>query len=303
MNLDRIKCFVDIVKFNSFTVAAQENYITQATISQQIASMEAELGFSLFERNKRGFTLTEPGKSFYESSLRLLALYSRSLSRAKCIANNLSGFISLGVWPGFDVSHIYKTIGELTQIHPSMQIVMRPGTPAELRHKYKVGRLAMAIGMPYDFSNNVVSDAVIEPLATCGYRLWVSISHTLARRESVCLEDIRNEKFAVLGEECIGFQTYSRIVIEQMQNHHNLTPTFVVQDFETQQMLVATNQAVMFLPELCRPGNTDMLKPLRVVDYPETCVFAAIWRSNQASPLLLTYADSVKGYFKKNFGG
>ena len=43
MNLEKIKCFVDIVKYNSFTKAAQENYITQAAISQQIASMEADL--------------------------------------------------------------------------------------------------------------------------------------------------------------------------------------------------------------------------------------------------------------------
>lgn len=90
MNLEKIKCFVDIVKYNSFTKAAQENYITQAAISQQIASMEAELGFPLFVRSKRGFTVTDSGKSFYESSLRLLALYSRSLSRARCIAHNLS---------------------------------------------------------------------------------------------------------------------------------------------------------------------------------------------------------------------
>ena len=58
MNIEKIKCFVDIVKFNSFTKAAQENYVTQAAISQQISSMEAELGFQLFERSKRGFTVT-----------------------------------------------------------------------------------------------------------------------------------------------------------------------------------------------------------------------------------------------------
>ena len=168
MNLEKIKCFVDIVKYNSFTKAAQENYITQAAISQQIASMEAELGFPLFVRSKRGFTVTDSGKSFYESSLRLLALYSRSLSRARCIAHNLSGYISLGIWPGLDTTHTYCVIQRLLQAYPSMQITIRPGTPTELFHKYTVGKLAMAIAMPYDFSDNTISDAVIEPLLTCG---------------------------------------------------------------------------------------------------------------------------------------
>ena len=241
MHLEKIKCFVDFVKFNSFTKAAQENYITQAAISQQIASMEAELGFPLFVRSKRGFTVTDSGKSFYESSLRLLALYSRSLSRARCIAHNLSGYISLGIWPGLDTTHTYCVIQRLLQAYPSMQITIRPGAPTELFHKYTVGKLAMAIAMPYDFSDNTISDAVIEPLLTCGWRLFVSRDHPLAQFDAVDIADIRNEKFAVQGEESIGFQTYNLTVTEQMLNHHALSPAFVVPNFDTQQMLVATS--------------------------------------------------------------
>lgn len=55
MNLDKLQCFIDIVKLNSFTKAADKNCITQAAISQQISSMESELDIKLFNRSKRGF--------------------------------------------------------------------------------------------------------------------------------------------------------------------------------------------------------------------------------------------------------
>ena len=303
MNLEKIKCFVDIVKYNSFTKAAQENYITQAAISQQIASMEAELGFPLFVRSKRGFTVTDSGKSFYESSLRLLALYSRSLSRARCIAHNLSGYISLGIWPGLDTTHTYCVIQRLLQAYPSMQITIRPGAPTELFHKYTVGKLAMAIAMPYDFSDNTISDAVIEPLLTCGWRLFVSRDHPLAQFDAVDIADIRNEKFAVQGEESIGFQTYNLTVTEQMLIHHALSPAFVVPNFDTQQMLVATNQAVMLLPECCHPTVPALFQSIRLTGYPETCTFSAIWRSHSASPVLLAYAALLKEYFAARSAG
>lgn len=299
MNLEKLQCFVDIVKYDSFTKAAQKNHITQAGISQQIASMEAELGLLLFERSKRGFTLTAPGESFYANSLHLLAQYSRSLSQARCVANNLSGYVSMGVWPGLDMTHIYAVIDRLLDRYPSMQIVFRADNPVELRHKYALGKVAMTVAMPFDLRDGAVSDAVVEPLFTCGYHLYVSPKHPLAQSESLSISDIQEEKFAVLNEECIGLQAYSHIVIEQMRHRNDLVPAFEVPNFETQQMLVATGQAVMLLPELCRPTAAFPFCRVRLRDYSERCTFSAIWRSNQASPVLLSLAELLKAHFQE----
>lgn len=78
------------------------------------------------------------------------------------------------------------------------------------------------------------------------------------------------------GEESIGFQTYNLTVTEQMLNHHALSPAFVVPNFDTQQMLVATNQAVMLLPECCHPTVPALFQSIRLTGYPETCTFSAI---------------------------
>ena len=54
----QMQYFISIVKNNSFTEAAEENYISQSAISQAKKSLEDELDVKLLERKNRGFTLT-----------------------------------------------------------------------------------------------------------------------------------------------------------------------------------------------------------------------------------------------------
>ena len=62
--LRRLRYFQSVVRLNSFSQAAEENYISQSAISQQIQALEKELGFPLLERKNRGFTLTARRRVF-----------------------------------------------------------------------------------------------------------------------------------------------------------------------------------------------------------------------------------------------
>ena len=53
MNSLEIQYFLTIVKFGSFTEAAQALSVSQPAISKQIRQLEAELGCSLFARSGR----------------------------------------------------------------------------------------------------------------------------------------------------------------------------------------------------------------------------------------------------------
>lgn len=294
MNMEKMRYYVDVVKYNSFTKAAQANYISQAAISQQIASIEEELGFKCFERTKTGLVITEGGKSFYSSCLRILSLYAQSLSRARCVAHSLSGNISLGLWPGLDNTPVYQAVSRLLQFYPDVRVVIRNGTPVEFWHKINASKLAVAIVMPYDFYDRKAPETVIEPLITCQFSVYVSTTSHLAQQETITLEQLRGEKVIVQGESGIGVQTFSHLVVEQMQHRHQLKPEFIVSNFETQQILVAANRAVMMMPDCCRPTMPDCLKKLRLVDYPETCDFSFVWSPTNASPGLIKFTQLLK---------
>ena len=55
MLLRQMEYFVAVIDCNSFTEAAEQCYISQSAISQQIQSLERELGVELIHRENRRF--------------------------------------------------------------------------------------------------------------------------------------------------------------------------------------------------------------------------------------------------------
>jgi len=72
MDFDQLHTFLEIVRLNSFSKAAQTCFRTQPAISAQIRQMEHELGTQLFERFGSRISLATAGKSFAEYSRQLL---------------------------------------------------------------------------------------------------------------------------------------------------------------------------------------------------------------------------------------
>ena len=61
----QIRYFQAVVRNNSFSEAAEECYVSQSAISQQIQALERELSFDLLERKNPKFTLTPAGEYFF----------------------------------------------------------------------------------------------------------------------------------------------------------------------------------------------------------------------------------------------
>lgn len=84
--LKQLKYFQSVVRLGSFSAAAGENFISQSAISQQVQSLERELGFALLVRKNRSFSLTPAGEYFYRKSLLLTADCDRMCAEAAKIA-------------------------------------------------------------------------------------------------------------------------------------------------------------------------------------------------------------------------
>ena len=65
MLLKQARYFVTVVDANSFTEAAEQLYVSQSAVSQQIKALEEDLGTRLMIREKRKFSLTPAGEYFY----------------------------------------------------------------------------------------------------------------------------------------------------------------------------------------------------------------------------------------------
>ena len=94
--LKQLKYFQSVVRFGSVSAAAEENFISQSAISQQVQSLERELGFALLVRKNRSFSLTPAGEYFYRKSLLLTADCDRMCAEAAKIAKGEAANLKIG---------------------------------------------------------------------------------------------------------------------------------------------------------------------------------------------------------------
>ena len=62
MELRQLKYFIKTAETLNFSEAARSLYITQSTLSQQVRTLEDELGCPLFHRDSHSVVLTEYGE-------------------------------------------------------------------------------------------------------------------------------------------------------------------------------------------------------------------------------------------------
>ena len=109
MTTNQILYFLAIVKYKTFTSAAEELYISQSSLSKQIKALEDELNYPLFIREGNENVLTENGKIFLEYAEDFSKNYSSMLSKLND-KNQPKKSISIGILPVMAEYNIHNDI-------------------------------------------------------------------------------------------------------------------------------------------------------------------------------------------------
>ena len=72
MNRNQLRYFVAAAEHRSFTKAAEQYYISQTAVTQQIQQLEQSLGCELFDRSTRPVSLTSAGSAFLQDAKAIL---------------------------------------------------------------------------------------------------------------------------------------------------------------------------------------------------------------------------------------
>jgi DNA-binding transcriptional LysR family regulator len=132
---DAMQMFVRVVEKKSFSAVAKERGIGQPAVSKQISALEDELGTELIQRTSRSLTLTEPGRDFYESALRILDDFENATSRIGRGQTAPKGIIPVTVPPTFARLHMVSKLAGFFAAYPDLAVEMaaseRPTTIIE----------------------------------------------------------------------------------------------------------------------------------------------------------------------------
>lgn len=189
MLLKQLKYFITVVDLHSFTEAAEKCYISQSAISQQIKSLEKELGVHLFQRNKRQFSLTPAGEYFYRHGKVLLdeieEFKEETIRRGEDQELNLT----IGYPKNLATNELHKAIIEFKKIYPEVNISIVSGTHEELFELLVDHHLDLKISeQRRAFNDNYVNYELKKSVS------YVEISsfNELAKKEFISTEDLKN---------------------------------------------------------------------------------------------------------------
>ena len=124
MEIRNITTFVKIVEYNNFTKAAESLGYSQAAVTAQIKSLEAELGVPLFDRIGRGIALTEEGKTFLPYALDVLNAEEAARNSVRP-AEELVGTLQIWSPSSFAAGPLPDLLREFHELHPQVDVIVK----------------------------------------------------------------------------------------------------------------------------------------------------------------------------------
>src|SRR5580704_5837406 len=119
-----IKIFVRVVESGSFSAVARELGTGQPAISKQVAALEEHLGAQLLVRTSRSLSLTEAGRDFYESAVRLISDFEAAESRIGSGQASPSGVVRVSAAPGFSHRYVVPKLPSFRARYPKVVVEM-----------------------------------------------------------------------------------------------------------------------------------------------------------------------------------
>jgi LysR family cyn operon transcriptional activator len=128
VELRHLRYLLAVADQGSFTRAAEELYISQPTLSQQVRQLERTLGVQLLDRTGRSVRLTDAGETYVRHArraLRDLAAGERALHDLRDLSR---GRLRLAVTPSFTAYLVGPLAAELHDRHPGITLTLRETT-------------------------------------------------------------------------------------------------------------------------------------------------------------------------------
>lgn len=186
----QMKYFISVVECSSFTEAAEQCYISQSAISQQIRSLEKELGVELIHRENRRFTLTPAGEYFYEQSKGILNEVEDIRRETFRIGKDKEMELKIGYLRCYSGQELHQAVAEFSRLYPEVSIHIVNGTHEELYDLLHFGGADLVLtDQRRAFSDKYANFQLLK----CGCYAELSVRSPLAEQESVTMEELKRQ--------------------------------------------------------------------------------------------------------------
>jgi len=251
--LRQLQYFIAVAEEGTVSGAAQSLSISQSAVTDAIKELESDLGVTLFERHRRGLTITHKGHQFYRHANRILGDVQdarRSFAAGEPAAPPSQ--LSLGVTSlvaGYVLSDL---LARFRRAYPGVNVSAIEDNGDYLEHLLIGGELDVAVMVISNLRDRNALQAEI--FETSPYRLWLPLGHRLAAADSIELSDIASEPLIMLTVDETEENTGK--LLSALGTRLNVA--FRTRSVEAVRSLVATGAGIALLPDLVyRPWSLE----------------------------------------------
>jgi DNA-binding transcriptional LysR family regulator len=246
VNLNQVQIFCAVARHLSFSMAAEELFITQPAVSQQVKALERQLNVKLFERVGNKLFLTEAGERVLTHGQAMLTSRAEMEQTLAMLRGSGRGRLALGANTTGGMYVAPAIVRALRDLSPEVEATLQIETTNRILERVMQNMIDVAI------VTGPVEDRrfAIRDLCQDEVYLIVSPSHPFAGRASVSPAEVAAEDFAVPEP---GSRT--RVLIEQSfgERGHKLRVTMQLPGTEAVKKAVESNLAVAMVSRYSVP--------------------------------------------------
>ena len=284
MNQLQNEYFLAVARNRSFTRTAQELYVTQPAISRQISSLEAELGFTLFDRTSKKTSLTAAGILFYNYFTRCREAFSATVEQARQANNAQAGVVAVGCPSGWDVSGFFpELIQRFRSSYPNVGLTMESRDFLALIEALKAERLDVVMTIDHAAEKNPA--LAVQRLTEIPRIILYSARSPQAALASPKPADFRDETFVVVVDD--DANRTCALVREYCAQYGFIPKLQIVPTIESMVLWVQNGMGVAVMDGWAREVTNDAFRYITLDSSHEVIL---VWRKatqNPAVPLLV----------------
>jgi DNA-binding transcriptional LysR family regulator len=198
MEIRQLRYFIAVAEELHFGRAAERVNICQPPLSQQIKSLEEELGGRLFDRSRKSVSLTQAGSALLHDAREILQRVEEAKDRVRRIVSGKEGEVLLGLVPSAMDTFLPAAIGEFRLEHPLITLKLSELGTLEQLDALRANRIN--IGIVRLFEQNL-SELRHEVIAREPYVLAIPRGHSLAEHRRIPLTALNDQPFVFFPRE------------------------------------------------------------------------------------------------------
>lgn len=296
MDFKQIEAFVNVVRYKSFSKAADAMFFTQPTISTHVSNLENELGIKLLDRKGRKIEMTQQGSVFYKFAVDMVNAREKAVLAMDRVGEEVQGILEIQTSSIPGVAFLPDVLAEFRKLYQGTRFYVSLSDTQNVMDNLseRVGEVGFVGNMTnsnvYDYTK-VFSDKVVL-IAPKSYGLGKVVS----------LDDIIRLPFIWRESGSATRKNFEDAALTLGHDKNDFDIAGLFNDLDSIVRCVETGLGVSIVSKMTAEAITnDNIEICEIEDFKDSRDFyMVVLRNASLSPVAECFVKFVKDYIKEN---